>query len=110
MGTTFRYLSMEQAHAAFTHPATLDKLASIVVFDIILNNYDRGKVVRGCSQLLVPIPVWSNDGNPKNVLVHFDVETENHQLIAIDQCVTAINDETGLKAYCNKVNILLLVI
>lgn len=43
VGTTFRYLTMEQAHATFTKPITFDKLASIIVFDVLLNNYDRGK-------------------------------------------------------------------
>lgn len=42
LGTTFRYLSMDQAHIAFTNTSTFAKLASIIVFDIILNNYDRG--------------------------------------------------------------------
>eukprot|EP01126_Amoeba_proteus_P063162 TRINITY_DN8672_c0_g1_i6.p1 TRINITY_DN8672_c0_g1~~TRINITY_DN8672_c0_g1_i6.p1 ORF type:complete len:305 (-),score=67.67 TRINITY_DN8672_c0_g1_i6:35-949(-) len=97
-GTTFRYLTLEEAHMVFEIPTTFHKLGSLLAFDILINNYDR-----------VPLPLWSNEGNPKNLLILVKGEaspsspTSIHQLTAIDQCVTGITNESLLQVYQNKV-------
>jgi hypothetical protein len=45
--------------------------------------------------------LWKNEGNPKNIMV--EVTEDGHAVIAIDQCLTCIQDETLLNEYRDKV-------
>jgi len=89
-GITFREAEL-QGKEIFENPLTLQKLGSVIVFDILINNWDR-----------VPLQsLWKNEGNPKNIMI--ELATDIHVVTAIDQCITFITEESLLHAYKAKV-------
>jgi len=81
----------------------LQKLSAIILFDIIVNNWDR-----------FPIQgIWNQTGNPKNVMLHknLDHNSKNSDssvkifVYVIDQTCSAINFKTGKDKYVENVKL-----
>eukprot|EP00475_Leptophrys_vorax_P022567 TRINITY_DN3072_c0_g1_i2.p1 TRINITY_DN3072_c0_g1~~TRINITY_DN3072_c0_g1_i2.p1 ORF type:complete len:474 (+),score=138.34 TRINITY_DN3072_c0_g1_i2:14-1435(+) len=70
-------------------PEELRAVGKAVLFDMILNNWDR-----------VPIKgIWNNDGNPSNLMFKIAEEKEQCQVILIDQIVNSIKLAKNRQTY-----------
>jgi hypothetical protein len=84
----FSFQNMDASSCPDLH-ASLFKLGTVLLFDLLVNNFDR-----------IPMgSVWGNYGNPGNIIVG-----KNGEVFIIDQTITSIQNEAKLQEYLSKIN------